>query len=153
MLPYPSRTNHLNGLFSVEARAYETTTNGQNHIDCRANVQAPQARWLDRREVRRRRQSRNTGASERGRSAEHSLCQPDSSFIRKYRFAIALDLIEIRQRLIALRSLHSHDQRFTSPINRLMAQIGHLKEPESSYDYKKRRTRRILFSATTSAVY
>jgi hypothetical protein len=30
-----------------------------------------------------------------------------------------------------LRSLHSHDQRITSPINRLIAQIGHLKEPES----------------------
>ena len=42
-----------------------------------------------------------------------------------------LDLIEIRRRLIALRSLQSNDPRITSLINKLIAQIGHLKEPES----------------------
>ena len=65
---------------------------------------------------------------------------------------LRLDLIEIRQRLTALRSLHSHDQRITSPINTLMAQIGHLKEPESCAHEKALRDRIALTFAAVDKI-
>ena len=100
----------------------------------------------------RHRAARHFLNAERVRSAEHSLSQPDSSFIGNIDLRLRLDLIEIRQRLIALRSLHSHDQRITSPINRLIAQIGHLKEPESCSHEKALRDRIALTFAAVDKI-
>lgn len=42
-----------------------------------------------------------------------------------------LDLIEIREKLTALRSLHSGDKRITREINNLIGKLAYLHVPES----------------------
>jgi hypothetical protein len=42
----------------------------------------------------------------------------------------SLDLTEARQRLVAMRSLHSENRQITTMINRLMGRLAHLNEPE-----------------------
>jgi hypothetical protein len=41
-----------------------------------------------------------------------------------------LDLIEVRRQLIAVRSLHSNDQRVTRAINNLIGKLAHLHGPK-----------------------
>ena len=45
-------------------------------------------------------------------------------------FEPQLDLIETRRQLIAMRSLHSHNQRVALEINNLIGEIAHLHRPD-----------------------
>jgi hypothetical protein len=49
----------------------------------------------------------------------------------------SIDLLEVRRQLIALRLLHSHEPRATTLINRVLAKIAHLHEPESKAHEKR----------------
>ena len=42
-----------------------------------------------------------------------------------------LDLIETRRQLIAMRSLHSHNQRVAIEINKLIGKIAYLHRPDN----------------------
>ena len=46
------------------------------------------------------------------------------------RFEPQLDLLETRRQLIAMRSLHSHNQRVAIEINKLIGKIAHLHRPD-----------------------
>ena len=46
-------------------------------------------------------------------------------------FKPKLDLLETRRRLVAMRSLHSHNRRVAVEINKLIRKIAHLHEPEN----------------------
>ena len=41
-----------------------------------------------------------------------------------------LDLLETRRQLMAMRSLHSHNQRVAVEINNLIGKIAHLHRPD-----------------------
>jgi len=45
-------------------------------------------------------------------------------------FEPQLDLLETRRQLIAMRSLHSHNQRVALEINNLIGEIAHLHRPD-----------------------
>jgi hypothetical protein len=45
-------------------------------------------------------------------------------------FEPQLDLLETRRQLIAMRSLHSHNQRVAIEINNLIGKIAHLHRPD-----------------------
>jgi hypothetical protein len=48
-----------------------------------------------------------------------------------------LDLLETRRQLMAMRSLHSHNQRVAVEINNLIGKIAHLPRPDD-LAYEKR---------------
>ena len=48
----------------------------------------------------------------------------------KAEFEPQLDLLEIRRRLIATRSLHSNNRRVTIRINKLIGELAHLRRPD-----------------------
>jgi hypothetical protein len=48
-----------------------------------------------------------------------------------------LDLIDVRRRLVEMRSLHSNDPRITTAINRLISKLAHLSEPENRRDEQR----------------
>jgi hypothetical protein len=45
-------------------------------------------------------------------------------------FEPQLDLLETRRQLMAMRSLHSHNQRVAIEINNLIGKIAHLHRPD-----------------------
>lgn len=51
--------------------------------------------------------------------------------LRANKLSSSLDLIEIRRKLIILRSRHSHQVHVTRLINKVFAKIAHLREPEN----------------------
>jgi hypothetical protein len=48
-----------------------------------------------------------------------------------------LDLLDVRRRLVEIRSLHSDDPRITAAINRLISKFAHLSEPTTQSEEKK----------------
>jgi hypothetical protein len=48
-----------------------------------------------------------------------------------------LDLLDVRRRLVEMRSLHSDDPRVTAAINRLISKFAHLSEPTTQNEEKK----------------
>ena len=46
-------------------------------------------------------------------------------------FEPKLDLIETRRRLVAMRSIHSHNRRVVIEINKLFRKIAHLHQPDN----------------------
>jgi hypothetical protein len=48
-----------------------------------------------------------------------------------------LDLIDVRRRLVEMRSSHSNDPRITAAINRLISKFAHLSEPKNQSEEKK----------------
>jgi hypothetical protein len=68
--------------------------------------------------------------------------KPPAGLAEKAEFPLPLDLLEIRRQLIALRSLHSHETRATTLINRVLAKISHLHEPEN--EAHERRLRNLV---------
>jgi hypothetical protein len=60
-----------------------------------------------------------------------------ASFGKKTKLRPPIDLLEVRQQLTAWRSLHSNEKRATTLINRVLAKIAHLHEPENEA-HKKR---------------
>ncbi|MBR1090617.1 hypothetical protein JQ621_24385 [Bradyrhizobium manausense] len=49
----------------------------------------------------------------------------------------SLDLLEVRRELITLRSRYSHEVNVTIVINKLLAKIAHLREPENIQHEKR----------------
>jgi hypothetical protein len=45
-----------------------------------------------------------------------------------------LDLLDVRRRLVEMRSLYSNDPRITTVINRLISKMAHLREPQDQKD-------------------
>jgi len=56
---------------------------------------------------------------------------------RKPEFDPKIDLLEIRRRLVAMRSQHSHDRSVTAPINKLLGKLAYLREPRDRWHEKR----------------
>ena len=65
--------------------------------------------------------------------------------MNKFSLHVPLDLFEVRRQLVAMRSLHSNNERVAMVINKLLGKLSHLQQPEN-----RRHEERLLKKIATS---